>query len=114
MKDRLLLFVHGLGGAGQATWRHGTHPGFPELINADVALRDSADVAFFQYPTSLLRLLPFSGKPPRVRDLAEGLRSQIEIRYRDYKSIALICHSLGGLIARKYLLEEVKQGRIFG
>jgi hypothetical protein len=111
VKDRLLLFVHGLGGAGQATWRHGTHPGFPELINADVALRGSADVAFFQYPTSLLRLLPFSGKPPRVRDLAEGLRSQIEIRYRDYKSIALSCHSLGGLIARKYLLEEVKQGR---
>jgi hypothetical protein len=110
MKDRLLLFVHGLGGAGQATWCDGRHPGFPELISADAALRDLADAAFFEYPTSLLRL-PFGRIPPRIGDLAEGLRSQIEVRYPDYKSIALICHSLGGLVARKYLIEEVKQAR---
>ena len=110
MKDRLLLFIHGLGGAGQATWRAGGHPGFPELISTDGAVRDLADAAFFEYPTSLLRL-PFTRKSPRIRDLAEGLRSQIEVRYPDYKSIALICHSLGGLVARKYLIEEVKQGR---
>jgi pimeloyl-ACP methyl ester carboxylesterase len=110
VKDRLLLFVHGLGGAGQATWRAGRHPGFPELISADRALRDLADTAFFEYPTSLLRL-PFARMPPRIRDLAEGLRSQIETRYPDYKSIVLICHSLGGLVARKYLIEEIKQGR---
>lgn len=110
MKDRLLLFIHGLGGTGQATWRVAGHPGFPELISADGAVRDLADAAFFEYPTSLLRL-PFTRKSPRIRDLAEGLRSQIEVRYPDYKSIALICHSLGGLVARKYLIEEVKQGR---
>lgn len=109
-KDRLLLFVHGLGGAGQATWRDGMHPGFQELIGADRALRDLADVAFFEYPTSLMRL-PFTRIPPRIGDLAEGLRSQIEIRYPHYKSIALICHSLGGLVARKYLIEEVKRDR---
>jgi hypothetical protein len=109
-KERLLLFIHGLGGVGQATWRDGAHPGFPELISADGALRDSADVAFFEYPTSLLRL-PFTRIPPRIGDLAEGLRSQIEVRYPDYKSIAFICHSLGGLVARKYLIEEVKRGK---
>jgi len=48
---------------------------------------------------------------PRIRDLAEGLRSQIEVRYPDYKSIILVCHSLGGLVARKYLVEEVKRGK---
>jgi hypothetical protein len=110
VKDRLLLFIHGLGGAGQATWRDGGHPGFAELISADAAVQDLADIAFFEYPTSLLRL-PFMRIPPRIRDLAEGLRSQIEIRYPHYKSIALICHSLGGLVARKYLIEEVKQGK---
>ena len=110
MKDRLLLFVHGLGGAGQATWRDRRYPGFAELISADGALRELAEAAFFEYPTSLLRL-PFSRIPPRIGDLAEGLRSQIEVRYPEYKSIALICHSLGGLVARKYLIEEVKQER---
>jgi hypothetical protein len=99
-----------MGWGEQARLRDGTHPGFPELISADGALRDLADAAFFEYPTSLLRL-PFTKIAPRIRDLAEGLRSQIEVRYPDYKSIALICHSLGGLAARKYLIEEVKQGR---
>ena len=110
MKDQLLLFVHGLGGAGRATWSSGGLPGFPELISADGALRDLADTAFFEYPTSLLRL-PFARMAPRIRDLAEGLRSQIEVRYPDYKSITLVCHSLGGLVARKYLVEEVKRGK---
>ena len=52
MKDRLLLFVHGLGGAGQATWRDRRYPGFAELISADGALRELAEAAFFEYPTS--------------------------------------------------------------
>jgi len=83
--------------------------GFPELISADGALRDLADTAFLN-TNSLLRL-PFTRMAPRIRDLAEGLRSQIEVRYPDYKSIILVCHSLGGLVARKYLVEEVKRGK---
>jgi len=110
VKDRLVLFVHGLGGAGQATWRDGRLPGFPELIRADGALRDLADAAFFEYPTSLLRL-PFTRAPPRIPDLAEGLGTQIEQQYPEYKSIALVCHSLGGLVARKYLIDQVELGK---
>jgi predicted alpha/beta hydrolase family esterase len=109
MAKRLIIFIHGLGGASEATWRHPGRPGFPELIRNDRALRSACDIAFFEFPTSLFRL-PFSTKTPRVRDLAEGLRSQIDVRYPNYDSIALVCHSLGGLIARKYLVEEVKRG----
>jgi hypothetical protein len=108
VKERLILFVHGLGGAGEATWRQASVAGFPELIGRDTSLCNEADVAFFEYPTSLFRL-PFTAAPSRVRDLAEGLRSQIEIRYPQYKAIMLVCHSLGGLVARKYLVEEVKR-----
>ena len=109
MAKRLILFIHGLGGAGEATWRRRGRPGFPELIRNDPALRSACDIAFFEFPTSLFRL-PFNTKTPRVRDLAEGLRSQIDVCYPNYDSIALVCHSLGGLIARKYLVEEVKRG----
>jgi pimeloyl-ACP methyl ester carboxylesterase len=109
-RDRLLLFVHGLGGAGQPTWRNGSSPGFAEFIRDDRAFEFSADAEFFEYPTSLVRL-PFSRIAPRIQDLAEGLRSQIDARYRNYKSIALVCHSLGGLVARKYLIDEAERGR---
>jgi pimeloyl-ACP methyl ester carboxylesterase len=105
MKERLIMFVHGLGGAGETTWRADLGSGFPELIRRDVALSDEADVDFFEYPTSLFRL-PFVGRAPRVLDLAEGLRTQIELKYPNHRSIALVCHSLGGLVARQYLVEE--------
>lgn len=108
MKGRLIVFVHGLGGAAASTWRRAGRAGFPELIARDKAVQQEADVAFFEYPTSLFRL-PFSGQAPGIRDLAEGLRSELEVRYPEYKSIALVCHSLGGLVARKYLVEEVKR-----
>ena len=88
MKDRLLLFVHGLGGAGEATWRARDELGFPELIRSDAALWDAADVEYFEYPTSVLRF-SFVKKPPSVMSLAEGLRTQIDGKYREYKSIAL-------------------------
>lgn len=108
MKERLIMFVHGLGGAGETTWRADPGSGFPELVRRDAALCDEADVGFFEYPTSLFRL-PFSGRPPRVLDLAEGLRTQIELKYPKHRSIALVCHSLGGLVARQYLIEEAQR-----
>lgn len=33
---------------------------------------------------------------------------QINNRYAGFEEVALVCHSLGGLIARKYLIDEIK------
>jgi hypothetical protein len=107
MKEKLILFVHGLGGDGKSTWRERNRPGFPDLIRDDENLNSQFDVEFYQYPTSLFRL-PFFSKVPKIQDLAKGLKTQIDNRYSEYKSIVLVCHSLGGLIARMYLIEEVK------
>jgi HAD superfamily phosphoserine phosphatase-like hydrolase len=101
---RLILFVYGLGGDPQNTWGN-----FPAIIRSDPKLQEY-DIGFFRYPTSLFRL-PFSKKYPKIQTLADALRTVIENKYADYKSIILVCHSLGGLIGRKYLLEEVKNER---
>lgn len=54
MPKELLLFIHGLGGNPLDTWR-----GFPELVQADEALRSRFEVGFFHYPTSLFRGVQF-------------------------------------------------------
>ena len=104
--EALLLFIHGLGGVAERTWGH-----FPALIRADRDLATHFETAFYSYPTAILRL-PFFAHAPRIQDLAAGLKNQINNRYASWKDIVLICHSLGGLVARKYLLDEVRIGNI--
>jgi phosphoserine phosphatase/predicted alpha/beta hydrolase family esterase len=105
MGKQLVYFVHGLDGDHRVTWGR-----FPELIRKDPDLKDTFDIGFFSYPTSLFSM-PWSKKYPKVQTLADALRTEIDMRFKDYTSIILVCHSLGGLIARKYLLEEVKSKR---
>jgi pimeloyl-ACP methyl ester carboxylesterase len=102
----LLLLIHGLGGKAEATWGR-----FPTLlVENDPDFARDYRVAFFSYPTMLVRTI-FSRKAPSIHELADALRTEIENRYADYTSIVLVCHSLGGLIGRMYLLNEVKAQR---
>lgn len=106
---KLILFVHGLGGDAIETWR-GDQRGFLELIEADPELRCQYDVAFFDYPTSGFAL-PFFTAAPRIADLAAGLKTEIDLRFAGYDSVVLVGHSMGGLVARKYLLDELAAKR---
>lgn len=99
----LILFVHGLGGDA-TTWGQ-----FPHLLNMDPDLRDTWRAELFSFPTKILSL-PFSSNTPRLQMLADGLRDTITYRYKDAANIVLACHSLGGLVARRYLLDQFKRG----
>ncbi len=101
MNKTTIVFVHGLGGNPAATWGI-----FPDLVKADPELKD-CETVFFGYPTSLFRL-PFTNKYPKIQTLADALRTLLDVKYEDRKDFILVCHSLGGLIGRCYLVEEVK------
>jgi len=97
---KLILFVHGLGG-GPGTWGK-----FGELIDADGTLSDF-DYGFHEYPTTVVRI-PGSRLSTGIQQLAEGLRTMIGTRYAKYDDIVLVAHSMGGVVARKYIVEQVK------
>jgi predicted alpha/beta hydrolase family esterase len=98
---KLVLCVHGLAGSEQ-TWRK-----FEELYKSDRALQQEYDFATFEYPTSKwwnFNLLKATN--PAIKQLADGLDTEIKFRHNTYKEIALVCHSMGGLVGRKYLLDK--------
>jgi hypothetical protein len=43
-----------------------------------------------------------------VQIAADGLRTELDDKYQDAQRIVLVCHSLGGLVARRYLVELYK------
>lgn len=103
-RNDLVLFIHGLSGSAEATWAR-----FPELLRRDSDLR-RFHVDTFSYPTSLFRL-PFQKRSPGVATLAGALQTQIDNRFADHEDITLVCHSLGGLIAKQYLLDQIATRR---
>jgi hypothetical protein len=55
--------------------------------------------------------VPFSRKAPRVQTLADALHTLIENRYSNCHDITMVCHSLGGLIGKQYLIDQVERAR---
>jgi pimeloyl-ACP methyl ester carboxylesterase len=101
----LVLFIHGLAGSSDVTWGK-----FPSFLQQNEEFTRKYQIGFFSYPTMLVRI-PFGRKAPTIQELAAGLRTQIENRYAEFPGVVLVCHSLGGLIARKYLLDEFNAKR---
>jgi pimeloyl-ACP methyl ester carboxylesterase len=101
-KDKVVVFIHGLGGKAIDTWE-----AFPDLCRGDADLGRSVQIDLYEYPTGFFAI-PFIGKKfCTIQDLAEGLRTYVDHKLSQFREIVLVCHSLGGLVARKYVLNEV-------
>jgi hypothetical protein len=98
--EKAIIFVHGLGGSDR-TWGS-----FDDLLNDDASV--DWDSFHFLYPSAPLglRLFPTQSHYQPVEVLAQALKSQIDNRFEKYEEIALVGHSLGGLVIRQYLLSE--------
>lgn len=106
----LILFIHGLGGDGTSTFGK-----FQELFARDSSFGEKFKTAFYIFPTSLLRIpfvtyVPyFYDKPVKIQVLSAGLDTELKYRYQENDDVTLVCHSFGGLIAKKYLIDKIKK-----
>jgi len=96
---KAVLFVHGLGGAA-STWGN-----FKSFIEDDPNIE--YEPFFYEYPSKALRMFPFFQKKyGNIQALSKGLKTYINHSLDKYAEIALVGHSLGGLIIRQYLLNQ--------
>lgn len=99
-KEKLILFVHGFFGDPSLTWTNRSGPSWPDLVERDEAFRDFA-VGRAGYDTPLL------AQTSGVEEVATRLLRQLEDRgvFRSYKEIYFITHSMGGLVAKRILVD---------
>lgn len=114
----LVVFVHGLQG-GEDTWRN-EETGFylPIALGEDKQLKDSFSIGLFTYYSRIFAKPPIFGQGKNlisnlfgkaskkvkfvldINSVSDLLLTYLQTHSSDYESIVLICHSMGGLIAK--------------
>jgi pimeloyl-ACP methyl ester carboxylesterase len=97
---RAVVFLHGFTGKKDDTWAS-----FPSLLGTSAS---GWDVYTVGYATTLLPdIAGVWSADPDLPILATLLRTQLGIApFQEYQSIALIAHSMGGLIAQQALVDD--------
>jgi hypothetical protein len=120
-KRNLIIFIHGFIGS-EETWikKDGSRPLIDYIIK-DEAIFNNFNIALFEYHTKLLDLFPQSNaifnfllknKNPinlPINELSKLLESRIQYTCADYENIILIGHSMGGLVAKRFILDDLKK-----
>jgi pimeloyl-ACP methyl ester carboxylesterase len=98
---RLVVFVHGVGGDADRSWRNAiTNTYWPELLASDPAMK-GFDVYVAAYASPLL------GRASTIEEVAQRLLQQLRDRgfFTRYQQIHFITHSMGGLVVKRLLVE---------
>jgi pimeloyl-ACP methyl ester carboxylesterase len=102
-KSNLIIFVHGWRGDSDGTWLK-----FPDLVRRDPRFSDTHVVAV-NYPTFIAR------RNLTIGETASWIAEKLEENGVDhYSKIAIIAHSIGGLVSRKLVLQRRRGFRSVG
>ncbi|HDR8043063.1 TPA: hypothetical protein QCZ17_005448 [Bacillus cereus] len=127
-QENLIIFIHGFQG-GTETWRYNEEVFFPELLLHDDCVNENYDIACFSYYSKFIR--PYSvewlkniinrilcsksiitRKNLDIESISDLLYTVIEIECDSYQRIVFIAHSMGGLIAKSYILKILEDKKV--
>lgn len=97
--DKLLLFIHGWNGDSRTTWLQ-----FPQLVCDDPRF-SGVDVLVVNYPTFMLR------RGLHIAGLSDWVNQHLDFGDSGkYKQVAIVAHSMGGLIGRELVILKTLGG----
>jgi hypothetical protein len=102
-----VVFIHGLF-SGPTTWGPLQH-----LLERDRDIQRNevkVDLKFFPYDSPKFKLNPLR-RIPNLNDIAESLKSYLDIGCEEYEALILISHSQGGLVLQRYLQRQLNDER---
>lgn len=118
--NTIVVFLHGFIG-GEETWIKEDKN--KSLIDSvfKTGLKEKVDVGLFLYHTKLLEFFPKisrigkllnkkkATKNLAIESLSDLLSTQLKYRCTNYENIVLIGHSMGGLVAKRFILDDIKK-----
>ena len=95
----VIVFVHGLGGDSDSTWKSGQSY-WPKLLEEDLLFNDT-NIYAYEYPTRL------TSETMSIDELAEDMRIRLKADgVSTHLNIVFVAHSMGGILVRAYLLKN--------
>lgn len=120
--SKLVLFIHGLTGDSE-TWKNSQNKHFGEML-ADSDIVDEYDIAEYTYHTKIvdnnkvktaLRQIFNRNKDKAIKKsidiggVSEILQAELYVKFNHYKQIIIVAHSMGGLVAKSYILKCIEE-----
>jgi hypothetical protein len=102
-KDRTnVVFVHGILSTGETCWQNENGSYWPKLLKDEPKLSDIG-IYVYTYETSI-----FSGTYG-LNDVVDDLKERLLTldKVMDSRRIVFVCHSMGGIVVRKLLVERM-------
>ena len=98
--DCAVIFIHGILSDGESCWRHPNGTYWPDLLaESDAAERLSIFVYTYQSDV-------FSGDY-NLDDVVDDFRQRVRsAAVERHQSVVLVAHSMGGIVARRYLVRR--------
>jgi len=128
MSKYLVVMVHGLTG-GEETWNNDDGKSFSQLLTEDDKIKVKFDFIEFDYFTKIINLnntflskgivgilniipginigTPTRKKNVSILSIADELAAFIECEAQEYNKIIFVSHSMGGLITKKFILDQL-------
>jgi hypothetical protein len=98
----VIVFVHGIFGDSEETWKSKNGHYWPEMIYNNAPFKNRADIYLFGFYS------PYLGTALGIKELARKMSESLERDHVlvEHKHVIFLCHSMGGLITKAFLLNE--------
>lgn len=111
-KKNLVIFIHGLFGS-KNTWENKAKEYLTDILYERREINGNFDLGNFNYESTLISKYCFLKKYQlTIEELSCVLKTEIQAYEKNYENIILIGHSMGGLIAKQYLLNNLNNNKV--